>query len=54
MSAPLQIAAPAPSGLAQAFKNSSIRTKLALLIVGTTSVALFFAGAGLLSYESRE
>ena len=54
MSAPSQITAPAPSGLAQAFKNSSIHTKLALLIVGTTSVALFFAGAGLLSYESRQ
>ena len=49
-----QIAAPASRGLAQAFKNSSIRTKLALLIIGTTSVALVLAGAGLLSYESRQ
>jgi diguanylate cyclase (GGDEF)-like protein/PAS domain S-box-containing protein len=49
-----QISAPASSGLAQAFKNSSIRTKLTLLIIGTTSVALVLAGAGLLSYESRQ
>ena len=49
-----QITAPAPRGLAKAFKNSSIRTKLALLIVGTTSVALVLAGAGLLSYESYQ
>ena len=37
-----------------AIKNSSIRTKLALLIVGTTSVALILAGGGLLTYESRQ
>jgi diguanylate cyclase (GGDEF)-like protein/PAS domain S-box-containing protein len=48
----LQVPAPAPRGLAGAIKNSSIRTKLALLISGTTSVALVLAGAGLLSYES--
>ena len=54
MNSPPQIAAPAPRGLAHAFKNSSIRTKLTLLIVGTTSMALVLAGAGLLGYESRE
>ena len=40
--------------MAKALKNSSIRTKLALLIVGTTSVALVLAGVGLLTYESRQ
>jgi diguanylate cyclase (GGDEF)-like protein/PAS domain S-box-containing protein len=49
-----QITAPARRSLAEAFKNSSIRTKLLLLIVGTTSVALVLAGAGLLSYESYQ
>ena len=49
-----QITAPVSRGWATAFRNSSIRTKLAILIVGTTSVALILAGAGLLSYESRE
>ncbi|MCU1337805.1 MAG: diguanylate cyclase/phosphodiesterase with sensor(s) [Bryobacterales bacterium] len=42
------------SRLGKAIKNSSIRTKLALLIVGTTSVALVLAGVGLLSYESYQ
>jgi len=32
----------------------SIRTKLSLLIVGTTSVALILAGGALLGYESRQ
>jgi len=50
----LRIPAPVPHGLAKSISNSSIRTKLALLIVGTTSVALVLAGAGLLSYESRQ
>ena len=54
MSSPPQITAPPPRGWAKAFRNSSIRTKLALLIIGTTSVALVLAGAGLLSYESRQ
>ena len=54
MSSLPQITAPAPRGLAQRFKKSSIRTKLALLIIGTTSVALVLAGAGLLSYESYQ
>jgi diguanylate cyclase (GGDEF)-like protein/PAS domain S-box-containing protein len=49
-----QITAPASRGWVTAFRNSSIRTKLTILIVGTTSVALILAGAGLLSYESRE
>jgi diguanylate cyclase (GGDEF)-like protein/PAS domain S-box-containing protein len=49
-----RITRPPPGGLAHAFKNSSIRTKLTLLIVGTTSMALVLAGAGLLGYESRE
>ena len=40
--------------MANSIKNSSIRTKLSLLIVGTTSVALVLAGAGLLGYESRQ
>lgn len=48
------ITAPAPHGLAKAFKSSSIRTKLSILIVGTTSVALVLAGGGLLTYESRQ
>src|SRR6185436_16211606 len=38
----------------QTLKNLSIRTKLALLIIGTTSVALVLAGAGLLGYESLQ
>ncbi|HYV64209.1 MAG TPA: diguanylate cyclase, partial [Bryobacteraceae bacterium] len=54
MNSGLQIAAPAPRSLTKAIQNSSIRTKLALLIAGTTSVALILAGAGLLSYESHE
>jgi diguanylate cyclase (GGDEF)-like protein/PAS domain S-box-containing protein len=54
MNSRLQITAPAPRGLAKAIKNSSIRTKLALLIVGTTSVALVLAGAVLLGYESHQ
>jgi diguanylate cyclase (GGDEF)-like protein/PAS domain S-box-containing protein len=49
-----QIKAPAARGITKAFTNSSIRTKLALLIIGTTTVALVLAGAGLLSYESYE
>ena len=49
-----QITAPASRGWAMAFRNSSIRTKLALLIVGTTSVALVLAGTGFLSYESHQ
>jgi len=54
MNSPPQITAPVSHGLAQIFKNSSIRTKLTFLIVGTTSVALVLAGAGLLGYEARE
>ena len=54
MNSSLQITAAAPHGLAKAIKNSSIRTKLALLIVGTTSVALILAGGVLLGYESRQ
>src|SRR6185503_3113366 len=54
MNAALLIPAPAPRNLASAMKNSSIRTKLALLIMVTTSVALVLAGAGLLGYESVE
>ena len=50
----LQITAPAPAGLANSIKNSSIRTKLSLLIVGTTSMALILAGGVLLGYESRQ
>src|SRR6185436_20638167 len=38
----------------QTLKNLSIRTKVAFLIVGTTSVALVLAGAGLLGYESLQ
>src|ERR1041385_2756433 len=49
-----QIPAPASHGLAKAFKSSSIRTKLALMIVGTTTLALVLAGAGLLTYESQQ
>jgi diguanylate cyclase (GGDEF)-like protein/PAS domain S-box-containing protein len=49
-----QITALAARGWTTAFRNSSIRTKLTILIVGTTSVALILAGAGLLSYESRQ
>ena len=54
MNSRLQIAAPPNRRFSRAIKNSSIRTKLALLIVGTTSVALLLTGAGLLSYESFE
>jgi len=54
MNSRLQIKAPASRGLANAFLNSSIRTKLALLIVGTTSIALILAGGALLGYESRQ
>jgi diguanylate cyclase (GGDEF)-like protein/PAS domain S-box-containing protein len=50
----LQIPAPAPHGLAKSIQNSSIRTKLSLLIVGTTSMALILAGGVLLGYESRQ
>jgi diguanylate cyclase (GGDEF)-like protein/PAS domain S-box-containing protein len=49
-----QITVPARRSLARAIRNSSIQTKLSLLIVGTTSVALVLAGAGLLSYESYQ
>ncbi|HYL38409.1 MAG TPA: EAL domain-containing protein [Bryobacteraceae bacterium] len=38
--------------LAAAFRNSSIRTKVWLLIFMTTSLALVLAGAGFLVYES--
>ncbi len=54
MNARPQITAPARRSLAKIIRNSSIRTKLALLIVGTTSVALVLAGGGLLSYESYQ
>jgi diguanylate cyclase (GGDEF)-like protein/PAS domain S-box-containing protein len=54
MNSSLQITAPDPHGFAKAIRNSSIRTKLALLIVGTTSMALILAGGGLLGYESRQ
>jgi diguanylate cyclase (GGDEF)-like protein/PAS domain S-box-containing protein len=50
----LQIPAPASHGLAKSIQNSSIRTKLSLLIVGTTSMALILAGGVLLGYESRQ
>src|SRR6185369_10702249 len=49
-----QIAGPPDRSVARAFKNSSIRTKLTVLIVGTTSMALVLAEAGLLGYESWE
>ncbi len=54
MNLPPQITAPAYRGWATTFRNSSIRTKLAVLIVGTTSIALILAGAALLTYESRQ
>jgi diguanylate cyclase (GGDEF)-like protein/PAS domain S-box-containing protein len=49
-----QIPAPARGGLSNAFRNSSIRTKLAVSILGSTGVAVVLAGAALLSYESRQ
>ena len=54
MNSPKQINAPVRRGVTQRFKNSSIRTKLGLLIVGTTSIALILAGGSLLGYESRQ
>lgn len=39
---------------ATAFRNSSIRTKLLLLALATTSLALLAAGAGILGYEIHQ
>ena len=44
---------PAPTlHLGTAFRNSAIRTKLLLLTISTTSLALLLAGAGFLGYEN--
>jgi len=43
-----------PTNLTSAFNNSSIRTKLSLLIVLSCSVALLLSGGGFLGYEAIE
>jgi diguanylate cyclase (GGDEF)-like protein/PAS domain S-box-containing protein len=48
----LQSPAPAPRRPDVAVKSASIRTKLTVVIVLTTSAALLMAGAGFLGYES--